>query len=68
LTREKFFAALNAYSGYDDLIGVPMTYAGSDNKAHGATGFAIYQAGAPDSSKPKGVGWSMLSDGLVGSF
>jgi ABC-type branched-subunit amino acid transport system substrate-binding protein len=68
LTREKFFAALNSYSGYDDLIGVPITYQGSSNTAHGASGFAIYQAGAPDSSKPKGVGWAQLSDGLIGSF
>jgi branched-chain amino acid transport system substrate-binding protein len=66
LTREKFVAALNAYSNYDDLTSVPITYAGSDNKAKGINGFAIYQAGPPDSSKPKKVGWSMISDGLIG--
>lgn len=68
LTREKFVAALNAYSGYDDLVTVPITFAGSTNKAHGIEGFAIYQAGAPDSAKPKGVGWSQLSDGLIGNL
>jgi hypothetical protein len=68
LTREKFVAALNAYSNYDDLTSVPITYAGSSNKAHGINGFAIYQAGPPDNSKPKKVGFSQLSDGLVGNF
>jgi ABC-type branched-subunit amino acid transport system substrate-binding protein len=68
LTREKFVAALNTYSNYDDLISTPITYAGSPNKAHGVNGFAVYQAGPPDSKKPKGVGYSQLSDGLVGSF
>ncbi|MBV9662752.1 MAG: ABC transporter substrate-binding protein [Actinobacteria bacterium] len=68
LTREKFIAALNAYSNYDDLISTPITFAGSPNRAHGVNGFAVYQANAPDSSKPKGVGYSQLSDGLVGNF
>jgi hypothetical protein len=68
LTREKFVAALNTYSNYDDLTSVPITYAGSSNKAHGINGFAIYQAGPPDNSKPKKVGFSQLSDGLVGNF
>ena len=68
LTREKFFAALNSYNGYDDLISVPVTYQGSSNLSHAAAGFAIYQAGPPDSNKPKGVGWSQLSDGLIGNF
>jgi ABC-type branched-subunit amino acid transport system substrate-binding protein len=68
LTREKFVAALNAYSNYDDLVSTPITYAGSSNRAHGVEGFAIYQAGAPDSRKPKGVGYSQLSDGLLGNF
>jgi ABC-type branched-subunit amino acid transport system substrate-binding protein len=68
LTREKFVAALNSYSNYDDLTSVPITYAGSSNRAHGINGFAIYQAGQPDSKKPKGVGFSQLSDGLVGNF
>jgi ABC-type branched-subunit amino acid transport system substrate-binding protein len=66
LTREKFVAALNAYSGYDDLVTVPITFAGSPNKAHGIDGFAVYQAGAPDSNKPKKVGYNQLSDGLAG--
>jgi hypothetical protein len=26
----------------------------------------VYQAGPPDSSKPKGVGFNQLSDGLAG--
>ena len=68
LTREKFIAALNTYSGYDDLISTQITYAGSPNRAHGVDGFAIYQAGPPDQKKPKGVGYSQLSDGLVGNF
>jgi hypothetical protein len=66
LTREKFVAALNAYSGYDDLVTLPLTFAGSPNKAHGVDGFAVYQAGPPDGSKPKGVGFNQLSDGLSG--
>jgi hypothetical protein len=66
LTREKFVAALNAYSGYDDLVTTPITFAGSPNRAHGIDGFAIYQAGPPDGSKPKGVGFNQLSDGLAG--
>jgi hypothetical protein len=68
LTREKFVAALNAYNGYDDLVSTPLTFAGSPNKAHGINGFAIYQAGPPDPSKPKGVGYSQLSDGLSTNF
>jgi ABC-type branched-subunit amino acid transport system substrate-binding protein len=67
-TREKLTAALNSYSGYDDLITTPLSFLNSPNKAHGINGFAIYQAGAPDSAKPKGVGWSMLSNGLIGNL
>ena len=48
--------------GYDDLITQPLTFAGSPNKAHGIDGFAVYQAGPADSSKPKGVGFNQLSD------
>lgn len=68
LTREKFIAALNAYSGYDDLVTTPITFAGSANKAHGINGFAVYQADSSDNSKPKGVGFHQLSDGLSTNF
>lgn len=42
-TREKFLAALTAYSSYTNLITGPITFAGSDNVMRGATKFVLLE-------------------------
>ena len=60
-TREKFLAALNTYTNFNDLVSGPITYKGSSNLSHGVEVMAVYEAGADTK-------WKQLSDGLVGSF
>jgi ABC-type branched-subunit amino acid transport system substrate-binding protein len=60
-TREKFIAALNTYSNFNDLVTGPITYKGSPNLSHGVEVMAVYEAAAETK-------WTQLSDGLVGSF
>jgi ABC-type branched-subunit amino acid transport system substrate-binding protein len=42
-TREKFIAALNAYSNYSDLVTSPITFAGSPNRMIGAHKFVVIE-------------------------
>lgn len=60
-TREKFVAALNAYSGYDDLVSGPITFAGSPSHVHGATKMVVLQAGIDQH-------YHQLTPGLVDQF
>lgn len=60
-TREKFVAALNSYEGYSNLVSSPITYKGSPNRAHGAEGVVIYEAGSDRKFR-------QLTPGFVTSF
>lgn len=42
-TREKFLAALNAYSNYSDLVTGPITFRGIPNKMIGAKKFVVLE-------------------------
>ena len=50
-TRERLTAALMTYRGYDNLVSAPITYAGSNNLAHGYEKGVVYQAGASEYSQ-----------------
>ena len=67
LTRERFTAALRSYQGYDDLVGGPITFAGSDNTMKGATKMAVLEAD-PKGASPEDDRFKMISDGLLGGF
>ena len=43
-TREKFFAAMNGYVNYSDIITGPITFKGSSNKMVGAKKFVLLEA------------------------
>jgi hypothetical protein len=45
-TREKFFAAMNAYDGYSNLLTGPITFNGSVNKMVGAKKFTLLEGKA----------------------
>lgn len=59
LTRERFVAALQAYSGYSDLISSPISFAGSSNYAHGSDLMVVFEAGTDEH-------YRQLTDGFVG--
>ena len=57
-TRERLTAALLAYNGYDNLVTSPITYAGSENLAHGYDRVVIYEAQSNDQWKQLGPGFT----------
>ncbi len=61
LSRQRFTAALSAYSGYADLISGPITFAGSSNTMHGATKMTVLEAQTNHKFK-------MITPGLVDGF
>jgi ABC-type branched-subunit amino acid transport system substrate-binding protein len=60
-TREKLVAALSAYSGYDDLVTGPITFAGGSTHMHAATNMVVLEA------QPTG-NYKQLTPGLVDQF
>jgi ABC-type branched-subunit amino acid transport system substrate-binding protein len=57
-TREKFVAALNAYSNFSDLITGPITFRGSSNTLIGNKKFVLFEA----RSASQGLEWRQVTE------
>lgn len=63
-TREKFVAALNAFSNYSNLITGPITFSGTTNPMLGANKFVLLEG----KSNLKYRQVTEITPGLVGHF
>ena len=57
-TRERLRAAMLAYNGYDNLVSSPISYAGSENLAHGYEKVVVYEAQSNDQWRQVGPGFT----------
>lgn len=61
VTRDRFFAVLLSYNGYNDLVSGPITFLNSPNLSHGATRMVPLEA-------QSNLKWKQLTPGFVDQF